>query len=275
MDKIKATSKENTSNKAKEMPIYMKVHSLKKAFKNNETVEGYVKYVDKEYNLHVSLGNGVIGIVPRNEVSAVVNENTMLPDASQSMSKLHKLLQVKIKEIVKIDKNKVQFILSRKAVETEVRKWMYQNLKEGMILNGLVTNLESYGAFVDVGGGVVGLLHIENICLSRIESPSEFFKIGDKIKVVVKTFDRDTGKITLSHKELLGTWEDNVKGIKEGDTIEGLVRLRDKNGIFVQIKPNLMGLADHVAGIESGQKVIVYIKKIDMDKKKLKLVIIG
>ena len=103
----------------------------------------------------------------------------------------------------------------------------------------------------------------------------ERFKIGDKIKVMVKSFDKSTGKIVLTHKELLGTWEDNIKDFQEGTTVIGIARAREKNGIFVELRPNLVGLADHRPGVEYGQRVSVFIKKIIPEKKKIKLVIVG
>ena len=88
-------------------------------------------------------------------------------------------------------------------------------------------------------------------------------------------FDTETGKIILSYKELLGTWEDNINDFREGTTVIGIARAREKNGIFVELRPNLVGLADHKPGIEYGEHVSVFIKKIIPEKKKIKLVIVG
>lgn len=254
--------------------IEQKIADLKKAKEKNQTLEGLVVMADKEYNLYVDLGDGLKGIVPRREVSAVVGSDG-LPLPVASITKVNKVIQFKVKDIIEKEDGNVEIILSRKDVELEVRKWMYHNLKEGMVLNGIVRNMEQYGVFVDVGGGVTGLLHIEDISVARIRHPNERFKIGDKIKVIVKSFDRDTGRIVLSHKELLGTWEENIKEFKEGTTVIGIAREREKNGIFVELKPNLVGLAEHKSGVEYGQKVSVYIKKIIPEKKKIKLIIVG
>ena len=94
-------------------------------------------------------------------------------------------------------------------------------------------------------------------------------------EVVVKKYDRDTGRIELSYKELLGSFEENVKKFKEGDIVEGVVRNRIKTGVFVELMPNIIGIAEHVNGIEYGQKVLVSIKKINLERKKIKLIIIG
>ncbi|MGE5328758.1 MAG: S1 RNA-binding domain-containing protein [Deltaproteobacteria bacterium] len=250
-----------------------KITELKKAKEKNQTLEGLVVMADSQYNLQVEIG-GVRGIVPRAEVSAVIGSDG-LPLPVASITKVNKVVQFKVKDIIEKENGEVDVILSRKDVELEVRKWMYENLKEGMVLSGIVRNMEQYGVFVDVGGGVTGLLHIEDISIARIRHPNERFKIGDKIKVLVKSFDRETGRIILSHKELLGTWEDNIKEFKEGSTVIGTVRAREKNGIFIELKPNLVGLAEHKPGVDYGQTVSVFIKKIVPEKKKIKLVIVG
>jgi small subunit ribosomal protein S1 len=252
---------------------FQKIGELKKAKEKNQTLEGLVVMADAEYNLHVDLG-GAKGIVPRIEVSAVVGSDG-LPLPVASITKVNKVVQFKVKDIIEKENGESEIILSRKDVELEVRKWMYENLKEGIVLSGIVRNMEQYGVFVDVGGGVTGLLHIEDISVARIKHPNERFAIGDKIKILVKSFDRETGRIILSHKELLGTWEDNIKEFSEGTTVIGIARAREKNGIFVELKPNLVGLAEHKSGIEYGQRVSIFIKKIVPEKKKIKLVIVG
>ncbi len=148
-------------------------------------------------------------------------------------------------------------------------------LKEGDIVTGRITNMKKYGVFVDIGG-VTGLLHIEDISISRIRSPEERFFIGQNIKVVIKSINKDTGRIVLSHKELLGNWEDNVEEFTEKTVVEGTVKEADnyKNGLFIELKPNLVGLAEYKDGFTYGQKVNVYIKKIIKDKKKIKLLIV-
>ena len=136
-------------------------------------------------------------------------------------------------------------------------------------------NIKPFGAFVEVNNGVVGLLHIEDISVSRIKSPEERFSIGQNIKVMVKSIDRDLNRIELTHKELLGSWEDNIISYHEGERVKGIIKEPDKNknGIFIELKPNLVGLAEYKEGYEYGQEVEVFIKKIIKDKKKIKLLI--
>lgn len=153
---------------------------------------------------------------------------------------------------------------------------MKNDLKEGMKVKGIVKNIRPYGAFIEIGGGIVGLIHIEDISVARIKSPFERFKIGQKINVVIKSIDKKTNRVILSYKEMLGTWEENIEDINEGMTVKGIAREteKSKNGIFIELKPNLIGLAEYKDNIEYGQDVNVYIKRIIPEKKKIKLIIV-
>lgn len=150
------------------------------------------------------------------------------------------------------------------------------NLKEGDIVSGTVTNIKPYGAFIELEGGTTGLLHIEDISIARIKTPEERLKIGQNIKIMIKSIDRENKRILLTYKELLGTWEENAKEISSGMTMQGIAREVEKfnNGIFIELKPNLVGLADYKPNIQYGQNVQVYVKKIIPEKKKIKLKII-
>ena len=129
---------------------------------------------------------------------------------------------------------------------------------------------------MEIGGGVSALLHIEDMSVCRIKTPFERLKIGQKANFMVKSINRESNRILLSYKELLGSWEDNIKNFDEGSTVIGKVREteKSKNGIFIELAPNLVGLAEYKEGIEYGQNVSVYIKKIIPEKKKIKLIIV-
>ena len=90
---------------------------------------------------------------------------------------------------------------------------------------------------------------------------------------VVRGID-ENGRITLSHKELLGTWEENAARFSVGETVPGIVRSVEKYGIFVELSPNLAGLAEFSDGIEPGSHAGVYIKSIIPSKMKIKLIIV-
>lgn len=149
------------------------------------------------------------------------------------------------------------------------------NLSDNMVLEGVVKNIEPYGVFVEVINGIVGLLHIEDISVARIKSPYERFEIGQNIKVMIKCIDQKSNRIFFTYKELLGTWEENAKLFKEKTKVKGIVRETEKNnnGIFIELKPNLVGMAEYKTDLNYGDNVDVYIKKIIPEKKKIKLII--
>jgi small subunit ribosomal protein S1 len=248
------------------------LEELNIASKNGSIMQGKVTKCDNNYNLYIDLGNKITGIIPREEVEAINIDETGFPKPNICTSKIDKIVQFKVKDIVKKD----TVILSRKAVGKEAINWVINDLKEGMIVYGIVKNIRPYGAFVEIGGGIVGLVHIEDISVARIKSPFERFKIGQKIKIMIKYIDRETNRVILSYKEMFGTWEENISDLSEGMTVRGIAREteKSKNGIFVELKPNLIGLAEYKDNIGYGQNVNVYIKRIIPDKKKVKLLIV-
>ena len=100
--------------------------------------------------------------------------------------------------------------------------------------------------------------------------------VGQKVQVMIKSIDRDTGKVILSYKDTLGSWEENAKKFMQGTKTKGIVREteKNKNGIFIELTPNLVGMAEYEEGLKYGQIVDVYIKKIDTQRQKVKLLIV-
>ena len=234
----------------------------------NDIFQGIVEECDENYNLHVKTENNIEGIIPREEVEEINVQEDGLPKINLCIGKVHKYVQFKIKE-----KNEDKLICSRKEVQREVLDYIKTDLQEGQNVNGIVKNIRPYGAFIEIGGGVVGLAHIEDLSVARIKTPFERLKIGQKVNIVVKSIDRNTGKVTLSYKDTLGTWEENAKEFKVGMKTKGIVREteKNKNGIFIELRPNLVGMAEYKEGLEYGQNINVLIKKIDYDRKKVKL----
>lgn len=246
--------------------------NLENYIEKDEILQGLVNECDNDYNLYLQFENGLTGIMPRQEIEAINLEESGLPRIGLCTGKVHKFVQFKIKDA----KDKNNIIVSRKEVQQEALEWVKNDLQEGDKVTGIVKNIKPYGAFIEIAGGVVGLVHIENLSIARIKSPYERLKIGQKVEVVVKSIDRQTGKVILSHKETLGTWEENANKFMVGDSVKGIVREteKNKNGIFVELTPNLVGMAEYEEGLQYGQTVEVYIKKIDNERKKIKLVII-
>ena len=148
-------------------------------------------------------------------------------------------------------------------------------VRKGQIVNGTVTGIKPYGAFIEIDDGSVGLAFIEDLSIVRIKSPEERLQVGQKIKCMIKAIDEETGRINLSYKDCLGTWDENIQSFKEGMTVKGIVRdaEKNKNGIFIELTPNLVGMTEYTEKLEYGQTVDVCIKKIVPEKKKVKLTI--
>lgn len=189
----------------------LNIEQIKIAYDNGLILQGKVIEYDENYNLKLNLGSNIIGIIPQNEFDiSNINEFGMKKN-NISKNKVNQFVQFKVKEIY----NENTVLLSRKKVIEAALKWIKNDLKEGSIVNGIVKNIRKYGAFVDIGGGIVGLLHIEDISISRIKSPEERFKVGQKIKVLIKSIDKNSNKVVLSHKELLGNFEQNIQDYQE------------------------------------------------------------
>ena len=238
---------------------------------NGTILQGLVRKCDDKYNLHVEFENGLTGIIPRQEVEGVNLEENGLPKTNLCTGKVHKFVQFKIKDV---EENTA--ILSRKEVQQEALDWVKNDLQVGQKVSGIVKNIKPYGAFIEIGGGIVGMAHIEDLSIARIKTPYERLRIGQKVEVVVKSINKENGKVILSYKETLGTWEENAEKFIQGMKAKGIVREteKNKNGIFIELTPNLVGMAEYKEGLEYGQSVDVYIKKIDAERKKVKLLII-
>ena len=145
-------------------------------------------------------------------------------------------------------------------------------LNVGDIINAKVTHLEKFGAFIDIGAGINALIPIDMLSVSRINHPRERLYEGEDIKVVLRK--REPEKLTFSLKELLGTWRENAALFEPGETVTGTVRSIEPYGVFVELMPNLAGLAEPCDYLFEGQQVAVYIKSVLPDKMKIKLVIV-
>ena len=132
----------------------------------------------------------------------------------------------------------------------------------------------------DIGCGISSLLSVDCISVSRISHPSDRLTVGSYIYTVVKAIDRESGRIFVSMRELLGTWEENAAMFEAGQTVAGIVRSIEDYGVFVELAPNLAGLAEIRDGGRSrpvfdiGQYAAVYIKSIIPERMKIKLVLI-
>ncbi len=244
--------------------------ALSDAIVRQSVLEAPVIMCDAEHNLIVNLGC-MKGIIPRNEGAVGIDDGTTRDIAL--ISRVGRTVCFVVQEIKTDEKGQMYAVLSRKKAQEICKNHILNCLQIGEVIDAKVTHLESFGAFCDIGCGNIALLPIDAISVSRISHPKDRFKIGDDIKAVIKNI-APVGKITLSHKQLLGTWEVNALNFSAGQTVTGVVRSVEDYGIFVEITPNLAGLAEPKEGVKVGQQASVYIKSILRDKMKIKLIII-
>ena len=242
---------------------------LVEAYSSGKILEARAIICDSSHNLIVDLGC-MKGIIPREEGAVGIREGTVRDIAV--ISKVNRAVSFVITDFTKNDNGEDVAVLSRrKAQEICIEKYI-RNLLPGDIIPARVTHMENFGVFADIGCGVVSFLPIDTLSISRIAHPKERFHIGMDIKAVVKYLEGD--RVHLTHKELLGTWEENANLFSIGETVSGIVRSVEDYGVFVELTPNLAGLAEPCPDAVEGQQVSVYIKNIVPDKMKIKLVII-
>ncbi len=244
---------------------------LEKAIKDNINLEATAVLCDHKLNLHVELGDGIKGIIPKDEILYPCFGKE--PRDIAILTRVGKAVVFKVKELVRSQRGDIIAILSRRAAQEECIKEYTSKLMPGDIIPARVTHIESFGAFVDIGCGIISLLSIDSISVSRISHPRDRLRVGERIYTVVKEID-EAGRIFVSERELLGTWEENAELFNEGETVCGIVRSIESYGIFVELKPNLAGLAEFRDDLSVGQSVTVYIKSIIPEKMKIKLIII-
>lgn len=245
------------------------IDSLIKAMDEQVIMEGRAVLCDSHHNLHVELGD-FKGIIPADEC---VYSKFPIKDVA-IISRVGKSVSFVITDITIGERGEPFILLSRAKAQKHCIDEYISKLKSGDIIDAKVTHLENFGCFVDIGCGVISLLSIDTMSVSRISHPKDRFYPGESIKVVIKTPADELGRVTLTHKELLGTWEENASLFSVGETVSGPVRSIENYGVFVELTPNLAGLAEYKDGISAGQTATVYIKSIIKEKMKIKLVII-
>lgn len=250
--------------------------SLQEAMIQGRILEARAIICDNEHNLIVDLPN-VKGIIPREEGAVGIADGSTRDIAL--ISKVNKPVCFKVMNISKDENGQPVAFLSRRAVQQSCIDNYISCLKAGDVIPAKVTHLEQFGCFVDIGCGIPSLIPIDAISVSRISHPSDRFSVGQSINVVVKSSAPENkgtpqARVWLSHKELLGTWEENVSMFHTGETVAGIVRSVEDYGIFIELAPNLAGLAEPKENVQVGQSASVYIKALIPEKMKVKLIIV-
>ena len=220
---------------------------------------------DEHHNLLVDLGP-VQGLIPRVETAMGVPQGTAREIAI--LSRVGKPVCFRVMG----RSPGGTLLLTRRGPQEEAMAWFLENLQPGQILPAVVQNPAAFGAFCDIGCGVTALMGIARCSVSRITHCKERFSPGQPIYAAVLSVEN--GRISLTHRELLGTWAENAENFRPGQTVPGIVRSVLPYGVFVELTPNLSGLAEPDETLAPGQGVSVYIRSIVPEKQKIKLTIL-
>jgi small subunit ribosomal protein S1 len=189
-------------------------------------------------------------------------------------------------KVIELNRSRNNVVLSRRAVleeeRKEVREQILGNLEPGQVVEGKISNIVDFGAFVDLDG-IDGLIHISELSWSHVNHPSEVVAIGDTVRIKVLDIDRDRQRISLGLKQTQeDPWQRVISTYRPGDVLEGAVTKVVAFGAFVEILPGVEGLvhiselADHHVEnpsevVEPGTDLNVKILEIDEERRRLSL----
>ncbi len=189
-------------------------------------------------------------------------------------------------KVIELNRSRNNVVLSRRAVleeeRKEVREQILGRLEPGQVVDGKISNIVDFGAFVDLDG-IDGLIHISELSWSHVNHPSEVVSIGDTVRIKVLDIDRDRQRISLGLKQTQeDPWQRVISTHRSGDVLEGTVTKVVAFGAFVEILPGVEGLvhiselADHHVEnpsevVEPGSKLNVKILEIDEERRRLSL----
>lgn len=251
--------------------------ALERAMQRGMTVEGVATVCDGALRLQVDLGcmRGYIDA----EEAVLCRPGEVRKDIAV-VSRVGKPVCVKILGLTERGGETIAR-LSRRAAQRECADRLLNTRRAGDIIRGRVTHTEPFGAFLDIGCGVSSLLAVDCISVSRISHPSDRLSVGTTLPVAIKSIDRENGRIAVTLRELLGTWEQNAAAFAAGQTVTGVVRSVESYGAFIELAPNLAGLSEVRTEAQAqtmreliGHAVAVYIKSIHPERMKIKLVVV-
>jgi small subunit ribosomal protein S1 len=189
-------------------------------------------------------------------------------------------------KVIELNRSRNNVVLSRRAVleeeRKEVRQQILDRLEPGLVVEGQISNIVDFGAFVDLDG-IDGLIHISELSWSHVNHPSQILEIGQTVKVKVLDIDRDRQRISLGLKQTQeDPWQRIVSTYNIGDELEGAVTKVVTFGAFVEILDGVEGLvhiselaAHHVENprevVQPGDEIRVKILEIDSERRRLSL----
>jgi small subunit ribosomal protein S1 len=186
--------------------------------------------------------------------------------------------------VIEVKPRRRRLVLSERQAERQRREQLFQELNEGDIRTGTVTNLVHFGAFVDLGG-VDGLIHISELDWQHVDHPREVLTVGDEVEVYVLSVDREQQRIGLSRKRLLpDPWHTVTDNLQPGQVVEGTVTNPVDFGAFVDLGQGVEGLV-HISEMPAGKATLqeldpdspitVRVLEIDQDRRRIALSLRG
>jgi len=237
---------------------------LRRGLETGEIFRAMCVKCDEYHNLHVDLGP-VRGIIPREEAALGLSEGKVREIAV--LSRVGKPVSFQVLDYTGRD----CAVLSRRAAQLEARDYFLNAMRPGDVIPALVQSTADFGVFGDIGCGFTALMRIERCCISRLSSTKDLYRPGQGIYAAIASIDDSEWLVNLTGRELLGTWDQNADGFRPGQTVTGTVRSILPYGAFVELTPNLSGLAEPVPGLTTGCRVSVYIRAILPEHHKIKL----
>ena len=237
---------------------------LHRGLQTGEIFQGMCVKCDEFHDLHVDLGP-IRGLIPRAEAALGLSEGRVREIAV--LSRVGKPVSFRVLDF----DGDGNAILSRRSAQLEARNYFLNTLRPGDVIPAVVQTAADFGVFCDIGCGFTSLMRIDRCCISRLESTAQLYRPGQLIHTAILAIDDHQGLVHLTGRELLGTWEENAVEFRAGQTVTGTVRSIMPYGAFVELTPNLSGLADAAPGLVPGDRVSVYIRSILPQNHKIKL----
>jgi small subunit ribosomal protein S1 len=196
---------------------------------------------------------GIRGFLPVSQLAAGHYPRVSGADKDEILQKLNKLLGKDIRvRILDISRKENKLIFSEKEAIKDDMQDRFAKLKVGDSVNGVITGVIDFGAFVNVDG-IEGLIHISEISWDRVEDPKDYVKVGDEVEAKIISIDKD--RLSLSLKQMQeDPWLNEVKSFKKGDAVEGKITRITPFGAFVQLSPSVEALV-HVSEMGEGEGV--------------------
>jgi len=250
------------------------IDELRKAWKGQQAVEGKIAGVNKGgYEVRI---RGVRAFCPASQLAM-----HFVQEPAREVGNLYEFM------VTEFDDGK-SIVVSRRALlearKDEMRDALSERLRVGDRMQGTVSELRDFGAFVDLGDGIDGMIHVSEISHERVNHPNEKLSVGDAVEVEVIRIEVDKARVALSMRKLeADPWSDFLDQHTVGQTVHGIISRMEEFGAFVELGPSVEGLL-HVSAItkekrighpqevyEIGEEVDLIIEKMERDRRRIGL----